>query len=207
MLEINRKCKLCQRFFKRPAADRVPANYCTACWEEECGDMALDAQEPGVSPAARKLSQQIMADRMAAEADMYKKRYIPPADREAAEAAAKACARQARRDDLADRQDSDHLRGVRKMMGTDPGAHYRWEIRRRITDEDIARGYVAVKVDPYRIAKVAGVGGGPHEHATKKLLRGEAKGHEARELIREVRCCLDRWEEMLDEDEEEARCR
>jgi len=111
------------------------------------------------------------------------------------------------RDDLADRHDSDHLRGVRKMVGTDPGAHYRWEIRRRITDDDIARGWVSVKVDPYRIARVAGLGGGPHEHSVKKLLRGEAKGHEARELIREVRCCLDRWSEMLDEDEEEARCR
>lgn len=89
----------------------------------------------------------------------------------------------------------------------DPGAHYRWEIRRRITDDDIARGWVSVKLDPYRIARVAGIQGGPHEHSVKKLLRGEAKGHEARELIREVRCCLDRWEEMLDEDEEGARCR
>ncbi|WP_299231687.1 hypothetical protein [uncultured Halomonas sp.] len=89
----------------------------------------------------------------------------------------------------------------------DVGAHYRWEIRRRITDTDIARGWVRVKLDPYRICRVAGVGGGPHEHATKKLLRGEAKGHEARELIREARACLDRWQEMLDEDEEEAACR
>jgi len=143
MLEINRKCGVCQRFFRRPAAARVPDGYCTTCWE---------------------LSDQQLQER----------------------------------DELADRQAAENA---------DPGRHYRWEIRRRITDEDIARGYVAVKVDPYRIAKVAGVGGGPHEHATKKLLRGEAKGHEARELIREVRCCLDRWEEMIAEDEEEARCR
>lgn len=181
MLEINRKCGVCQVEFRRPAADRVPAGYCTACWEEECRDMALDAQEPGVSPAARKLSQQIMADRQALDA----KRYPATVDG-IAEA-------------LKDRQ--------RLREESDPGRHYRWEIRRRITDEDISRGYVVVKVDPYRIAKVAGVGGGPHEHATKKLLRGEAKGHEARELIREVRCCLDRWEEMIGEDEEEARCR
>lgn len=93
------------------------------------------------------------------------------------------------------------------MKTDDPGAHYRWEIRRRITDEDIARGWVRVKLDPYRICQVAGVGGGPHEHAVKKLLRGEAKGHEARALIREARACLDRWEEMIAEDEEEARCR
>lgn len=94
-----------------------------------------------------------------------------------------------------------------KQAAQDPGAHYRWEIRRRITDEDIARGWVRVKLDPYRICQVAGVGGGPHEHAVKKLLRGEAKGHEARALIREARACLDRWEEMIAEDEEEARCR
>lgn len=143
MLEIKGKCGVCQMEFRRPAAARVPAGYCTACWEK--------------------------ADRHLQE-----------------------------RDDLADRQAAE---------AADPGRHYRWEIRRRITDTDISRGWVSVKVDPYRIAKVAGVGGGPHEHATKKLLRGEAKGHEARELIREVRCCLDRWEEMLEEDEEEARCK
>lgn len=89
----------------------------------------------------------------------------------------------------------------------DPGAHYRWEIRRRITDDDIARGWVSVKLDPYRICQVVGIQGGPHEHAAKKLLRGTAKGHEQRGLIREVRACLDRWEEMLDEDEEAATCR
>jgi len=102
---------------------------------------------------------------------------------------------------------ASHERDRYRNADIDPGAHYRWEIRRRITDDDIARGWVSVKLDPYRIARVAGIQGGPHEHATKKLLRGEAKGHEARELIREVRCCLDRWEQMLDEDEEEARCR
>ncbi len=79
--------------------------------------MALDAQEPGVSPAARKLSQQIMADRMAAEADMYKKRYIPPADPKAAEVAARACALQARRDELADRQAAEV---GRKLDGDKP---------------------------------------------------------------------------------------
>lgn len=93
------------------------------------------------------------------------------------------------------------------MQHPDPGRHYRLEIRRRITDEDIARGWVRVKVDPYRICRLSGIQGGPHEHATKKLLRGKAKGHSERELIREVRACLDRWEEMIAEDEEEARCR
>lgn len=108
----------------------------------------------------------------------------------------------------------DHYPGAAKNRwlekikdAEDPGKHYRLEIRRRITDEDISRGWVRVKVDPYRICRLSGIQGGPHEHATKKLLRGKAKGHSERELIREVRACLDRWEEMLNEDEEEARCR
>lgn len=32
-LEIRGKCGVCQMEFRRPAAARVPAGYCTACWE------------------------------------------------------------------------------------------------------------------------------------------------------------------------------
>ena len=34
MLEIKGKCGVCQMEFRRPAAARVPAGYCTACWEK-----------------------------------------------------------------------------------------------------------------------------------------------------------------------------
>lgn len=82
----------------------------------------------------------------------------------------------------------------------DTGAHYRWSFRLRLTEEDIARGFVDVKLDPYRICKTAGMEGGPREHACKKLLRGTSKGCTERRLIKEVRDALDRWEEMLEEE-------
>ena len=60
-----------------------------------------------------------------------------------------------------------------------------------------------VKADPYRICKLYGINGGPHEHITKKLLRGVNKDdgiNTELDLIRVVRGQLDRWEEMINED-------
>lgn len=83
----------------------------------------------------------------------------------------------------------------------DTGAHYRYAYRAKITDEDIAKGYVEVKLDPYRIADIYDLGGGPREHIVKKGLRGTSKGDSERDLIRQIRDALNRWEEMMDEDE------
>ena len=60
-----------------------------------------------------------------------------------------------------------------------------------------------VKIDPYRICKLYGINGGPHEHITKKCLRGVHKDdgiNNELELIQVLRGQLDRWEEMLIED-------
>lgn len=86
-------------------------------------------------------------------------------------------------------------------MNIDTGAHYRYVYRVRVTEADAAHGFVEVKLDPYRIAKVYELGGGPREHIVKKGLRGTRKGDSERELINQLRDALDRWEEMLDEDE------
>ena len=69
----------------------------------------------------------------------------------------------------------------------DKGKHYRYS-------------YKGVKMDPYRICKLYNLGGGPREHATKKLLRGGDKGHNEREMWEEVLSCAERALEMLDED-------
>ena len=61
-----------------------------------------------------------------------------------------------------------------------------------------------VKADPYRICKLYGIAGGPHEHITKKMLRGVNKDdgiNTELDLIRVVRGQLDRWEEMIKEDQ------
>lgn len=82
----------------------------------------------------------------------------------------------------------------------DPGAHYRYSYTVKLTPEQIEEGKVTIKLDPYRVCQIYETGGGPREHIAKKALRGTTKGHTERELIAELRSCLDRWEEMLDED-------
>lgn len=69
-----------------------------------------------------------------------------------------------------------------------------------VTPNYYAKWYKGVKLDPYRIAQVYEIGGGPQEQVLKKTLRGCHKGHEALQVIKEIRQALDRWEEMLEED-------
>lgn len=84
----------------------------------------------------------------------------------------------------------------------DVGKHYRYSYRVNLSQRDMDNGYVDVKLDPYRICDIYNVGGGPLEHIAKKALRGVSKGHSKRDLIKELRACIDRWEEMLNEDGE-----
>lgn len=86
----------------------------------------------------------------------------------------------------------------------DVGQHYRYGMTLKLSQRDIDNGFVHINLDPYRICDIYSVGGGPREHIVKKSLRGVSKGHTERELIRELRGCIDRWEQMLDEDEANA---
>lgn len=81
-------------------------------------------------------------------------------------------------------------RAVKKKRAApkDRGAHYRFEYR-------------GIKLDPYRVARVCGMEGGPREHILKKVMRGVAKGLTEKELVEEVQCCVDRWREMVSEDQ------
>jgi len=90
------------------------------------------------------------------------------------------------------------------MKMPDPAAHYRHVIRAPITDEDIARGYTEVKLDPYRVCDVYQTGGGPREQMIKKLLRWTDKGQSEGKVIAEIESALKRWKEMREED---AACR
>lgn len=82
----------------------------------------------------------------------------------------------------------------------DKGAHYRMRFKQKITEADLEKGYVVVKMDPYRVCKIYKIGGGAREHLIKKALRGCDKGHTELDLIAELRSCLDRWEDMYNED-------
>tara|TARA_Y100000114_G_C11764120_1_gene332346 strand:+ start:35771 stop:36397 length:627 start_codon:yes stop_codon:yes gene_type:complete len=77
----------------------------------------------------------------------------------------------------------------------DYGKHYRYSFRLNLSEEDIANGFVMVKVDPYRVSTVYNLGGW-QEHLVKKTLRGTGKGHTEIELIEELQCTIDRAREM-----------
>ena len=59
-----------------------------------------------------------------------------------------------------------------------------------------------VKLDPYRLASILDLGGGPREHIFKKCVRGTEKGHTERELATEILKAATRWLEIIDEDEQ-----
>ena len=82
----------------------------------------------------------------------------------------------------------------------DVGSHYRYVYTHRLTAAEKRSGEALINMDPYRICDLYNINGGPHEHLVKKGLRGTSKGHSKRKLIAELRACLDRWEQMLDED-------
>lgn len=73
--------------------------------------------------------------------------------------------------------------------GGDSGAHYRYE-------------YKGIKLDPYRILDVYGITSAPHQHAIKKLLRAGDSMKSKEEDIKEVIDTLNRWLDMLSEDNE-----
>lgn len=69
----------------------------------------------------------------------------------------------------------------------DTGSHYR-------------REYRGMKLDPYRIAAIYAMQGGPREQIMKKCLRFTDKGQTEHQVVAEIRTALARWEEMLEED-------
>lgn len=82
----------------------------------------------------------------------------------------------------------------------DPAAHYGHTLRAPITDDDIARGFVEIQADPYRIAEVYRMRGGPREQIMKKCLRFTDKGQSEDKVIADIESALTRWKAMRDED-------
>jgi hypothetical protein len=70
------------------------------------------------------------------------------------------------------------------------GAHYKFS-------------YQGVLLDPYRILKVYGINEPAQQHAIKKLLRAGTSIKDLKQDISEVIVSLQRWLDMLREDEEE----
>lgn len=85
--------------------------------------------------------------------------------------------------------------------GKSPSAHYdKYIYRVHVTQDDADNGYKDVKLDPYRVGKVCGVGGGALEQCLKKSMRGTDKGHSERRVLEEIISAAQRGIAMLDED-------
>lgn len=80
--------------------------------------------------------------------------------------------------------------------------HYdKYTMEIKITEADINKGFVTVRMDPYRVCDFYNVGGGPMEHIVKKGLRGSGKGHSTKDVFLEIIRCAERGVEMEDENE------
>lgn len=92
---------------------------------------------------------------------------------------------QARQD--AERPHEEDARMLDAQFATDVAKHYKHQ-------------YKGIKLDPYRIAKVYEMQGGPREQIMKKCLRFTDKGQTEQQVVNEIRSALNRWQAMIDED-------
>jgi hypothetical protein len=84
----------------------------------------------------------------------------------------------------------------------DSGAHYRFQYRVAITENDYDIGFVTAKIDPYRIAEIYHIVVQPQFHAIKKLLCAGNRG--SKDLVQDINesiCALERWKEMIEEED------
>jgi hypothetical protein len=86
-------------------------------------------------------------------------------------------------------------------MKEDPGKHYRFTHRVKVTVDDAERGFVQVKLDPFRIAQVYAVASFPLQTVLKKVLCAGNRGHKDYEQdIKDCICALQRELEIIEED-------
>ena len=90
---------------------------------------------------------------------------------------------------------------VKRSFGQEVYHYYGAEINKPITDDDINRGYVTIKVDPYEIINAYRISDPAHQHALKKLMRAGESQKSYRKDITEIRDGLNRMIEMMIEQE------
>lgn len=87
-------------------------------------------------------------------------------------------------------------------LAVDPGAHYRHEIKVRLSEQDIANGFVVVKLDPFRIASVYRMTSFALMTVLKKCLKAGERGHkDKRQDLLDIISAAQRELEIIDEDE------
>ncbi len=65
--------------------------------------------------------------------------------------------------------------------------------------------FQGVKMDPYLIARIFKMSGGPLEHIMKKCLRGISKGHTEERILQEIICSAERGLEILNLEYDEVK--
>ncbi len=78
--------------------------------------------------------------------------------------------------------------------------HYDYTYTRPLTAEEKEAGFIAVKLDPYRICDLYKVGGGAREQILKKALRYTTKGDTEVKVLNEIICAAERRLQMIEED-------
>lgn len=79
--------------------------------------------------------------------------------------------------------------------------HYNKLIWTRIlSDLEASRGFVELKIDPYRLARQFKMGGGAREQIFKKTIRWTDKGHSEEKVIKEIIQACERHLEIIKED-------
>ena len=80
--------------------------------------------------------------------------------------------------------------------------NYTQEEHYQDTSAHYDKRYKGIKLDPYRIAAVYCMRGGPREQIMKKCLRFTDKGQTEQQVVAEISDALQRWKDMLEEDEQ-----
>lgn len=86
-------------------------------------------------------------------------------------------------------------------MKEDTGAHYRFEHKVNLTQKDIENGFVVVKLDPFRIARIYKMTSFALMTILKKCLCAGNRGHkDYREDLKDIINAADREIEIIKED-------
>jgi len=85
----------------------------------------------------------------------------------------------------------------------DAGSHYRFVHRIKVTELDLELGYIDIKLDPFRVAKIWGMTCFAAHTILKKISATGKRGYKDEEQdLKDIICAAERKLEMLEEDKQ-----
>lgn len=105
-------------------------------------------------------------------------------------------------------QDSIDITSLRwskksEILKKDPGAHYRHNLRVKVTQDDLDRGHIDVQIDPYRIALTYNMTDHMEFFILKKNLRMGSAHKDKRQELLDIIDAANRRIQVLDEEAED----